>query len=208
MSWWKFEVWTPLGGLSLSVTNSCLVRCLNQSNTWVMSASESGSLGLGAEGVGWEKDVWTRRRKERKEADARCLAVFDSLWPHGLYPARLPCPWNLPGKDNWGGLPFPSPEDLPNPEIKPASLTSPALVGRFFTTSTTCEAHESQGMGTRRWIPGDGYLGILLLKGTASSCLRLSCLLLCWELYVGLIQMLSLFSNGAHLHLNLGSVLA
>ena len=38
------------------------------------------------------------------------------------------------------GLPFPLPEDLPNPGIKPALLTSPALVGGFFTTSTTWEA--------------------------------------------------------------------
>ena len=35
------------------------------------------------------------------------------------------------GFPNWNGLPFPSPGDLPNPEIKPAS---PALAGRFFTT--------------------------------------------------------------------------
>ena len=38
------------------------------------------------------------------------------------------------------GLPFPTPEDLPNPEIKPVSLTSPALTGKFFNTSTTWEA--------------------------------------------------------------------
>ena len=25
--------------------------------------------------------------------------VSDSLWPHGLYPARLLCPWNSPGKN-------------------------------------------------------------------------------------------------------------
>ena len=30
----------------------------------------------------------------------------------------------------WSGLPFPSPGDLPDPEIKP---WSPALAGRFFT---------------------------------------------------------------------------
>ena len=29
---------------------------------------------------------------------------------------------------------------LPDPELKPVSLTSPALAGRFFTTSTTVEA--------------------------------------------------------------------
>ena len=27
----------------------------------------------------------------------------------------------------WSGLPFPSPGDLPNPEIEPMSLASPAL---------------------------------------------------------------------------------
>ena len=31
----------------------------------------------------------------------------------------------------WSGLPFPSPGDLPNPGIEPAS---PALAGGFFTT--------------------------------------------------------------------------
>ena len=29
----------------------------------------------------------------------------------------------------WSGFPFPSPEDLPNPGIKPTSLASPALAG-------------------------------------------------------------------------------
>ena len=36
-------------------------------------------------------------------------------------------------------LPFPPPGDLPDPGIEPASLESPALAGRFFTTSTTWE---------------------------------------------------------------------
>ena len=35
------------------------------------------------------------------------------------------------------GLPCPPPGDLPNPEIKPKSLTSSLLAGGFFTTSTT-----------------------------------------------------------------------
>ena len=37
----------------------------------------------------------------------------------------------------WSGLPCPSPGDLPNPGTEPESLTSPALAGRFSTTSTT-----------------------------------------------------------------------
>ena len=33
-----------------------------------------------------------------------------------------------------GGLPFPSPGELPHPGVEPTSLVSPALAGRFFTT--------------------------------------------------------------------------
>ena len=40
----------------------------------------------------------------------------------------------------WSGLPCPSPGGLPNPAIEPASLTSPELTGRFFTTGATWEA--------------------------------------------------------------------
>ena len=47
-------------------------------------------------------------------------------------------------QENWSGLPFPVPEDLPDPGIELVSLTSPALAGGFFTTSTTWEAHSTQ----------------------------------------------------------------
>ena len=43
-------------------------------------------------------------------------------------------------QEYWSGLPCPPPGDLPNAEIEPASLMSPALAGEFFTTSTTWEA--------------------------------------------------------------------
>ena len=36
-------------------------------------------------------------------------------------------------QEYWSGLPIPSPGDLPDPGIKPMSLMSPALAGRFFT---------------------------------------------------------------------------
>ena len=38
-------------------------------------------------------------------------------------------------QEYWSGLPCPLPGDLPDPGIEPASLTSPALAGRFFNTS-------------------------------------------------------------------------
>ena len=37
-------------------------------------------------------------------------------------------------QEYWSGLPFPSLGDLSYPEIKPMSLTSPALAGGFFIT--------------------------------------------------------------------------
>ena len=40
-------------------------------------------------------------------------------------------------QEYWSGLPHPSPGDLPDPMIETMSLMSPALAGRFFTTSTT-----------------------------------------------------------------------
>ena len=40
----------------------------------------------------------------------------------------------------WSELPRPSLGDLPNPGTEPTSLTSSALAGGFFTTSTTWEA--------------------------------------------------------------------
>ena len=43
---------------------------------------------------------------------------------HGIFQARM-----------LSGLPFPSLGDLPNPGIKPTSLISPVLAGRFFTTA-------------------------------------------------------------------------
>ena len=43
-------------------------------------------------------------------------------------------------QEYWRGLPFPSLGDLTDPGIEPASLTSPALAGRCFTTSATWEA--------------------------------------------------------------------
>ena len=39
------------------------------------------------------------------------------------------------GQEYWNGLPFPIPEDFPNPGIKPTSLASSALSLRFFTTA-------------------------------------------------------------------------
>ena len=61
-----------------------------------------------------------------------------------LSPVRLfATPWTVAyqaslsmefsSQEYWSGLPFPSPGDLPDTGIEPASLASPAFVGGFFT---------------------------------------------------------------------------
>ena len=67
----------------------------------------------------------------------RHVGLFATLWTVAF---QAPLSMEFSRQEYWSGLPFPSPEDLPDPRIKPASLTSPALAGRFFTTSATWEA--------------------------------------------------------------------
>ena len=56
----------------------------------------------------------------------------------------LLCPWDFPGKNTGvSALLCPPPGDLPNPGIEPVSLMSPASAGRFFTTSATWEARDT-----------------------------------------------------------------
>ena len=46
---------------------------------------------------------------------------------------QAPLSMGFPRQEHCSGLPFPSPQDLPDPGVK---ATSPALAGRFFTTET------------------------------------------------------------------------
>ena len=43
-------------------------------------------------------------------------------------------------QEDWSGLPFPTPGDLPDPGIEPVSFVSPALAGVFFTSSATTKS--------------------------------------------------------------------
>ena len=53
--------------------------------------------------------------------------VFVTSWTVAI---QAPLSMGFPRQESWSGLPFPSPGDLSDPEIKPAS---PALAGGFFT---------------------------------------------------------------------------
>ena len=63
---------------------------------------------------------------------------FYATLPHELS-SQAPLSMGFSRQEYWSGL-CPPPGDLLYLGIRPASLTSPALVGGFFTTSTTWEA--------------------------------------------------------------------
>ena len=65
-----------------------------------------------------------------------CVQLFATLWTvahQTLLSIRLS------RQEYWSGLPFLSPGDHLDTGIEPASFTSPALAGKFFTTSATWE---------------------------------------------------------------------
>ena len=65
------------------------------------------------------------------------VQLFATTW---TVAHQAPLSMGFSRPESWHGLPFPSPGGLPDPGIGPMSLMSPALAGRFFTTSATWEA--------------------------------------------------------------------
>ena len=84
--------------------------------------------------------MWLGRERERERVCvcvcARSVKSY-SMQPYGLYPTRLICPSDFPGK-NTGAVATSYSRDLPHTGSKPVSLASPAVTGGFFTTGTTC----------------------------------------------------------------------
>ena len=66
-----------------------------------------------------------------------CPTLWDSMGCN-----QAPLSMDSPGK-YWSGLPYPPSGHLPDPGIKPTSLTSPALAAKFFMISATWEAQET-----------------------------------------------------------------
>ena len=57
-----------------------------------------------------------------------CVLFFVNLW---IVASQAPLSVGFSRQEHWSVLPFPSPGDLPDPGVEPAS---PALASRFFTT--------------------------------------------------------------------------
>ena len=66
------------------------------------------------------------------------VQLFVTLWNVAC---QVPLSIGFSRQEYWSGWPWLPPGDRPNPGIKPMSLISPSMADRFFTTSTTWEAH-------------------------------------------------------------------
>ena len=85
-----------------------------------------------------------RATGSRQDAHCACMLshfshvlLFVTLWTIAWQAALS---MGFSRQEYWCGLPCPPPGDLPDPEMEPLSLISPALADGFFTTSTTWEA--------------------------------------------------------------------
>ena len=77
--------------------------------------------------------------------EAMCACVLSHfsrvqlLQPYGLWPVRLLCSWDSPGKNTGVGCHFLLQGIFPTQGSNPG-LMSPAMAGRFFTASAAWEA--------------------------------------------------------------------
>ena len=79
--------------------------------------------------------IFSRNSKEVCSCSV-ALVVSNSVTPRSVA-YQTPLSMEFSRQEYWSGLPCPPPGDLLDPGIKPLSLVSPAVAGRFFTTSTT-----------------------------------------------------------------------
>ena len=76
--------------------------------------------------------------KSAQSCPTLCVQPCVTLW---TVAHQAPLSVGFSRQEHWSGLPWPPLGDLPDPGFKPMFLMSPALAVRFFTTSTTWEAH-------------------------------------------------------------------
>ena len=77
-----------------------------------------------------------------------------SLRPHGLQLTRLLCPWDSPGKKTGVGCHVLLQGIFQVQGLNPCLLCLPELAGRFFTTSSTWEAHVVYSSLLSSFVPG------------------------------------------------------
>ena len=83
--------------------------------------------------------ITTWHQSKVKSESVSYSVMSSSLFPHGLQPAKLTCPWNSPGKDTGVDNHFHLHRISPTQESNPISY----IAGRFFNILATREACSS-----------------------------------------------------------------
>ena len=80
--------------------------------------------------------LWNSKKDARAQFSSVQLLsrvrLFATRW---IITWQAPLSMEFSRREDWSGLAFPPSGDLPDPEIGPASLASPALAGGFFCTT-------------------------------------------------------------------------
>ena len=98
---------------------------------------------------------------------AKSLQLYSTLCGSMKCTHQAPPSMGFSRQESWSGLPRPPTGDLPDPRIKPASLMSPVLAGRFFTTSATWEGRFIMATLFKNKLP-QSFPGGSLVKNLAA----------------------------------------
>ena len=109
-------------------------RVLEMRFTWIIMIPAVG-IPIAREIFG-DTDIWGKYHVMTKPVCVSHSVMPDSLWPHGLQPTRLLCPWDFPGKNTGVGCHA----LLQGIFLTQGSNPSLLLAGRFFTFWATREA--------------------------------------------------------------------
>ena len=104
---------------------------------------------------------------EKKRESVSAQSVFDSLWLHGSWSARLLCSWDFPGKNTGEG----SQSLLQGP--RDWTWVS-CVAGWFFTVWVTKEAHEWTNIDA--WLDVSIHLSRFSWQGITSRSYASGCL--------------------------------
>ena len=77
-----------------------------------------------------------------------CSDMSNSLWPHGLQPTRLLCPWKFSRQEYWSGLPFVRQEHKARLALSDASALQDLGWIALLRRSRKCAALIQQGSHT------------------------------------------------------------
>ena len=142
---------SPGGGNGDPLQHSCLKNPMNRGDWRAMVhwVAKSGTQPKRLSAHTREVRLWQKLsefcftdQKRRVEdflhvyACMRVCLIVSCLATRWTIAHQAPMSVGFSRQDYWGGLPFPSPGDLPHPGIEPASPVPPALAGGFFTTGT------------------------------------------------------------------------